>query len=228
MRRDAEIAAGAQAEVPAHRQGHLADEPGDQVGAGGDRGAVGVGQQDRARVGDVAARRRSRAAPPRPGPCSAVWNAPATGERAHPRAGGRVRRRAWRARRARRRRRSGRRRCGWPAVSPAASIAATTSSGSPPRTADMPVGASAQAAAISAPRRAANATASAGVSAPATAAAVSSPTLCPATTRSAPPSSPSWPAAMHAERDEQRLGDRGVLDLVGVGGGAEAGAGRGR
>ncbi len=90
----------------------------------------------------------------------------------------------------------------WPAplrlagVSPAASMPAATSSGSPPSTADMPVGVSAQAAAISAPRRAANATASAGVRAPETAAAVSSPTLCPATTRSVSPSRPSRPATI--------------------------------
>ena len=101
---------------------------------------------------------------------------------------------------------------------------ATTSSGSPPSTADIPVGASAHAAAISAPRRAAKATASSGFSAPATAAAVSSPTLCPATTTSrvVPPQPELRGPRSRPSDDDQRLGDRGVLDLVGVGGRAQA------
>src|SRR4051812_2359689 len=76
----------------------------------------------------------------------------------------------------------------WPAplrlagYSPTASIAAITSSGSPPRTALMPVASSAQAAAISRPRTPASVTAASGLSTPAMAAAPSSPTLCPATT----------------------------------------------
>ncbi len=113
----------------------------------------------------------------------------------------------------------------WPAplrlagVRPAASIAATTSAGSPPRTATMDVGTRSQAAAISAPRRAARATASAGVSTPATAAAVISPTLCPATTVFEPKRQ--LLGDDHAERDDQRLGDGGVFDLVGVGRGAQ-------
>ena len=72
---------------------------------------------------------------------------------------------------------------------------ATTSSGSPPRTADMPVAASAQAAAISRPRSRASATAASGPSTPASAAAASSPTLWPAVTTSAAPSGSSSSAA---------------------------------
>ena len=80
----------------------------------------------------------------------------------------------------------------WPAplrlagYSPAASMAATTSSGSPPSTALMPVGSSAQAAAISRPRTAAKVTAASAVSTPASAAAPISPTLWPATTPTSP------------------------------------------
>jgi hypothetical protein len=74
----------------------------------------------------------------------------------------------------------------WPAplrfagISPSASIAATTSAGSPPSTAVIPVGASAQAAAISRPRTPARVTAVSGANTPAMAAAASSPTECPA------------------------------------------------
>ena len=50
------------AEVPAHRQGDLARPAGaTRSRAGRDRGAVGVGQQDRARVADAIRRRRRRA-----------------------------------------------------------------------------------------------------------------------------------------------------------------------
>ena len=86
----------------------------------------------------------------------------------------------------------------------------------------MPVGASAQAAAISAPRTRASATAASAVSTPASAAATSSPTLWPATDRVG-----GWPAAARAGRGDQRgghqqrLGDGGVADLVRVRGGAQ-------
>src|SRR5690606_25414668 len=66
-------------------------------------------------------------------------------------------------------------------VSPAALIAASTSSRSPPSTAVMPVGVTAEASAMPRPRSATSARASRVVSTPATAAAVNSPTLCPAT-----------------------------------------------
>jgi hypothetical protein len=61
-------------------------------------------------------------------------------------------------------------------------MAATTSSGSPPSRAAIELGVSAQAAAISAPRRAAKEMASGAVRLPATEAAVTSPMLWPAVT----------------------------------------------
>jgi hypothetical protein len=69
---------------------------------------------------------------------------------------------------------------------PWASIAASTSAGSPPRTADIPVGVSAHARAMARPRTAVSAIAASTDSTPASAAAVSSPTLCPAMTTSRP------------------------------------------
>ena len=129
-------------------------------------------------------------------------------------------------RRATRRRRSGRRRCGWPGSSPAASIAATTSSGSPPSTALMPVGSSAQAAAISRPRTAAKVIA---VSGGEHAGQRGRADLADAV------------AGDHADvverqvlggeqrgRDQQRLGLGGVADLVGVGARCRGGPGRRR
>ena len=88
----------------------------------------------------------------------------------------------------------------------------------------MPVGSSAQAFAISAPRIAARATASSAEMTPAIAAAASSPTECPA----AIASRGNEAAALEFLEGEQRgghdegLGDRRVGDLLGCGGGAEA------
>ena len=117
----------------------------------------------------------------------------------------------------------------WPAplrlaaVRPSSSIPAATSSGSPPSTADMPVGASAQAAAISRPRSRASATAASGPKTPASAAAASSPTLCPAVDDVGGCDDRQRPARRRRPGggDEQRLGDRGVVDLLGVGRRAE-------
>ncbi len=152
---DAEVAQRAQAEVPAHRPGDLADQPGEQVAPGRRRRrrrrwtAGSAAGRRRSDVGGVRAQRvlgrrhvvgveragdRAAAAPGRRPAGSAASSASASRAPAA---------------------------TIWPAplrlagVSPAASMAATTSSGSPPSTADMPVGVSAQAAAISAPRRAA-------------------------------------------------------------------------
>ena len=101
--------------------------------------------------------------------------------------------------------------------------AGRTSSGSPPSTADMPVGVSAQAAAISAPRHGGEGDRpSAGVSTPDHRGGGELADAVPGDDASAAPSSSELrPAAISAARDDQRLGDGGVLDLVGVGGGAE-------
>src|SRR3954454_2267108 len=71
-------------------------------------------------------------------------------------------------------------------TSPCRSIAASTSSGSPPRTADIPVGVCAHERAIARPRTAVSAIAASTDRTPASAAAVSSPTLCPVMTTSRP------------------------------------------
>ena len=83
----------------------------------------------------------------------------------------------------------------------------------------MPVGSSAQAAAISRPRTAAKVIAASAVSTPASAAAPSSPTLWPATTRDVVQRQVL--GGEQRGRDQQRLGPGGVPDLVGVGVGAQ-------
>ena len=105
-----------------------------------------------------------------------------------------------------------------PTRSSSASVLSTVAT-SPPMTADIPVGVSAQAALIAWPRTAARSTASSAGSTPASAAAASSPTECPAT--AAPGGSGELPGGEQCGRDHQRLGDGGVLDLVGAGGGAQ-------
>ena len=189
----------------------------------GHRGAVGVGQQDRAAGRPAsAAVDVVGAARPRPAPCSGC------GTRRRPAAAAparrpAARRPASRARRGRRRRRSGRRRCGWPASSPAASMPATTSSGSPPSTRGHAgrgqraggghLGAAARGEAR--PRSAGDERAGdRGGGELADAVAGDDPLGAVRRGRAAP-------ATIDAERDDQRLGDRGVLDLVGVGGGAQ-------
>ena len=109
----------------------------------------------------------------------------------------------------------------------------------------MPVGLIAAALAIARPRSRTSTSADSGESTPASAAAVISPTLWPATAADVAcdvvegARQPTGRLAGDAElrlpvrekhrrggqtgTDEQRLGDRGVFDLVGVGGGAEAG-----
>ena len=94
----------------------------------------------------------------------------------------------------------------------------------------MPVGVCAQAAAMARPRAAVSAIASSTVSTPASAAAVSSPTLCPVMTTSPPAcgvcatglgQAAQLAGDEEAHRDDEGLGDRGVLDRLGVTGGAE-------
>ena len=109
-------------------------------------------------------------------------------------------------------------------VSPWRSIVASTSSGSPPSTALIPVGVAALASAIARPRSATKRIASVSESTPAPAAAVISPTECPA---SAPVPVDATASVLvvagqraqgeQAGADEQRLGDGGVLDGVLVG-----------
>ena len=192
-------------------------------------GAVGVRQQRRPRVGDGRARRRRRAARPRPAPCTAVWNAPATcSGRTRAPAGGSAASFVQRVERA-----GGDDLTGAVAVrrgrARAASMPATTSSGSPPSSADMPVGverargghlgAAARGEGDGVGRRERAGDGGRGELADAV-----------ARRRRRSPRRPrsSWLGDEGAERDDQRLRDRGVLDLVGVGGGAEPDAGRGR
>ena len=86
------------------------------------------------------------------------------------------------------------------------------------------------------PRAAVSAIASSTVSTPARAAAVSSPTLCPVMTtspsavRPGPGQAAQLAGDEEAHRDDEGLGDRGVLDRLGVAGraeGQEVGAGDG-
>ena len=90
----------------------------------------------------------------------------------------------------------------------------------------MPVGVAALAAAIARPRWATKRMASVSVSTPAAAAAVISPTECPASAPVPAGATAYPPSAVEPDRarraispapDEQRLGDRGVLDGVLVG-----------
>src|SRR5579875_3635620 len=102
------------------------------------------------------------------------------------------------------------------AVSPAASIAATTSAGSPPSSADIPVGVSAHAAAVEADglgRRERPRDRGRGQLAD----AVAGDQLLVVGRRG----DPELGGGDDPGRDEQRLGDGGVLDLVGAGGRAE-------
>ena len=117
-----------------------------------------------------------RPGPRRPGPCARWEGAGHLEGMTRARSAGR--RRGPESGRGSRRPRSGRRRC-WAGVRPAAAMAASTSTGSPPRTALMPVGVAALAWAIPRPRSATKVIASWAESTPAAAAAVISPTECP-------------------------------------------------
>ena len=85
----------------------------------------------------------------------------------------------------------------------------------------MPVGETAAAAAMAWARTCTSRSASSALSTPAMAPAASSPTLCPAAASALRAIWPSPPnvasAAASAGRHQQRLGDRGIPDLVGVG-----------
>ncbi len=118
-------------------------------------------------------------------------------------------------------RRSVRRRLRLAGTSSSSARRASTCSSSPPRTAAMVVGSSAQAFAISRPRTAARLTASSRVMTPAMAAAASSPTEWPATTRSSGSAErlAEFVVRQQGGHDDERLGHRGVGDLLRGGGG---------
>ena len=105
-----------------------------------------------------------------------------------------------------------------PTRSSSARVARTVSV-SPPISADIPVGVNAQAALIAVPRTAARSTASSAGNTPASDAAASSPTECPAMT--APAGIVQMLGGQQGGGDHQRLGDRGVLDLVRLCGGSQ-------
>ena len=222
---DAEVGQGAHAEVPAHRGGDLADQALDHLAAVADGGAVEVGQQDPVRVGrgDAGGDRGQGGLGRRH-----VRGVERAGDlqRDHPGPGRRLGGELVQPVQARRRRRSGRRRCGWPGT------ARRRRSRRAPRRrrrrgrAAMPVGSSAQAAAISRPRTPARVIAASAGTTPASAAAPSSPTLCPAV--SATSCMRQLLGGEQGGGDQQRLGPGGVLDLVRVGRRCRGGPGRPR
>ena len=110
---DAEVGACGEAQVPAHRQGHLPDEAGDQIGCRCRRR-----RRRRWTAGSGGGRRRpgcrpSHAAPSRPAPCRCVWKAPATASGRTRAPAGALSAKAASVLGRTRRRRSARRRCGW-------------------------------------------------------------------------------------------------------------------
>ena len=221
---DAQLAQGRLAGVPADGPGHLGDEPAQHVRAVAHRRAVGVGQQrgasGRAGVTDAACspsafsagrhepgveRARRRPAAP-PGPGSAGTRRAAASASRGPAA------------------------TTWPAPlrlagsSPSSSRRASTSSGFPPSTALMPVGSNAHAAAISRPRTAASATAASGRQ---HARDGGRGQLADGVARGDQGHGQLDPGGQQAVGEQRRghhqgLGHRGVLDLLGVRGGAQA------
>ena len=225
---DAELAHGGQARVEAHRAGDLADQTGQRLGAGVDGRAVGVGEQPPARVGGTQAADQALELLAGRAPCSRCGRRRRpTAARSAPSPAGRPS--------ARRGRRATPAATICPApfmlagVRPCLSIAARTSSGSPPRTADMPVGVCAQARGH---RPAADGgerdrrldrqhPGQRGGGELADAVPGDDDVASAAGALTGPGSAPSSRATNRLIATTQRLGDRGVLDRLGVTGGAE-------
>ena len=202
----------------------LVDDALQDLAAVVDDGAVAVGEQPRARV--VGADATPASSPRRADGRGHVLGVERAGdlERAQPRALGRVGLRGRRAARACRRRRSGRRRSRWRRSGRARRAWRAPRRGRRRGRRSCRSGSPAAASAIARPRSRTRTIACSAVMTWAAAAAVSSPTEWPAPTPTTPKASAgcgkSSSSGHQPGGDEQRLGDRGVADRLGVGLGA--------